>query len=118
MDSFFDFLKQNWSVILTISFLIIETVFIFIKRKPKSVDDFVSSLNEVLALVPEYVSRIECPGYGEKKKATVIKFCLDRLEKSLGRGLSDKEIETVSTRVGEKIETVLSTPKKKENVNE
>ena len=118
MNYFIDFLRENWKFVLTLVLCLVEIVFIFVKRKPKSIDDFKLCLNEVLAAVPELVIYRERPGEGELKKSEVEISAKKLLERCLGRGLTVKECLLVKSLVDEKIETVLSTPTKKEKIDE
>lgn len=118
MKLFIDFLRENWKFVLTLVLCLLEIVFIFVKRKPKSIDDFKLCLNEVLATVPELVISRERPGEGELKKSEVEVSAKKLLERRLGRGLTVNECLLVKEAVDNKIETVLSTPTKKEKINE
>ena len=118
MNYFIDFLRENWKFVLTLVLCLVEIVFIFVKRKPKSIDDFKLCLNEVLATVPELVISRERPGEGDLKKSEVEISAKKLLERRLGRGLTVKECLLVKSLVDEKIETVLSTPTKKEKIDE
>ena len=118
MSSFVEFLKEYWFQLATGLFFIVEVVLLVIKRKPKSIDDFKLVLEEVLAVVPELVISRERPGEGSTKKLEVITSCISLISSKLGRKLTDSEKGLITAQVAAKIETVLSTPTKKENLNE
>lgn len=118
MNAFIEFLKQYWFQLVTGLFALIQIILIIVKRKPKSVDDFRLALFEALASIPELVTACERPGEGVLKRTEVEIGCLKYIEKVLGRSLSQNEIDLVKTDVDNKIETVLSTPTKKGDLNE
>ena len=118
MNYLLNFLKEYWFQIVTLTVAAIEVVFIFIKRKPKSVDDFILCLKDVLGDVPYLVSKVERPGEGDKKKSEVIEFALHLLSKKLGRGLSEFEVSNATDEIVEVLEDVLTAPTKKEITNE
>ena len=110
---FVNFLKDYGVYILTFVCFVVEIVFIFIKRKPKTVDDFLYCLNEIRTLVPLYVSDAERPGNGEIKKAAVIQVLTSLFEQKLGRKITDKESVIVADFLANDIEAVLTAPTKK-----
>lgn len=114
MDTFIEFIKSHWTFVITLAVALLEIVFIFIKRKPKSIDEFKLALEEVKAIVPELVISRERPGDGLTKKLEVEVSAKKLIERRLGRGLSAKECLLVKEAIGDKVETVLSTPTKKE----
>lgn len=118
MTEFVEFCREYGVYILTAFCFVIEIIFIFIKRRPKSVDDFLYCLNEIRLLVPDYVATVECPGNGEVKKSTVIKILVELFEKKIGRKATDKELLIVSEFLSKDIEAVLAAPQKKEILNE
>lgn len=113
MNYFVDFLRENWKFVLAMLLALVELIFIFIKRKPKSIDDFKLALSEALSNIPELVISRERPGQGELKKLEVEVCAQKYIERRLGRGLSTQECLLTKNAIGEKIETVLSTPTKK-----
>ena len=118
MTEFIEFCREYGVYLLTFACFVIEIVFIFIKRKPKSIDDFLYCLNEIRLLVPEYVSGVECPGNGDVKKSTVMKILLQKFESRIGRKITEKESEIVANFLSSDIEAVLTAPQKKEIINE
>lgn len=118
MTEFIEFCREYGVYLLTFACFVVEIIFIFIKRKPKTIDDFLFCLNEIRVFVPDLIKQVETPGNGDVKKATVIKVCGELLEKKLGRKITEKECAVLSNLVGQDIEAVLSTPKKKEISNE
>lgn len=118
MTEFFEFCREYGVYFLTLLCFIIEIIFLVVKRRPKSIDDFKLAFEEALALVPELVISRERPGEGELKKKEVITSCSYLVSRLLGRKLSDYETVIIRDAVSDKIETVLSTPIKKEISNE
>lgn len=114
MKEFIEFLKEYWFELSAGLFALIEIILIIVKRKPKSIDDFKLAVQEALAIVPELVLSCERPGEGYLKKQEVILSSLKLVSRLLGRKLTDNEVRFVSDSVSDKIETVLSTPTKKE----
>ena len=47
MTDFVEFCREYWFQIAAGVAFIIEIIFIFVKRKPKTVDDFLLAMNEV-----------------------------------------------------------------------
>lgn len=118
MNQFVEFMRDNWKFVVALVFCIVEIVFIFVKRKPKSIDDFKCVLAEVESIVPELVISRERPGEGELKKKEVIGSCIKLVERRLGRGLSDNEKSLIESSIDKKVEVVLTTPTRKEKINE
>lgn len=118
MNTFIEFIKEYWFQLLTALAFVVEIIFIFIKRKPKSIDDFKLCLNEALSCVPDLVIDFERPGEGEVKRLQVINCCISGIIHKLGRKLTEQERSLVFNSISEKIETVLCTPTKKEKINE
>ena len=116
MTEFIEFCREYGVYVLTFVCFVVELILIIIKRKPQTVDDFLLALNEVRTKLPELISKVECPGNGEIKKNKVLDIAEHALTKSIGRGLSDKEFASVRKIFGDDIETILSTPQKKENL--
>ena len=114
MTEFIEFCREYGVYCLTFLCFVIEIVLIIIKRKPKTVDDFLLALNEVRTKLPELISKVECPGNGEVKKNKVMEIAEKALTKSISRGLSDKEFAAVRKILSDDIEAILSTPTKKE----
>ena len=114
MNQFIEFMREYWFQLATGVFAVVEIILIIVKRKPKSIDDFKLVLEEVLAAVPELVISRERPGEGSTKKLEVITSCIALVSNKLGRKLTDSEKGIITSQVASKIETVLSTPTKKE----
>lgn len=113
MKPFFDFILENRKEIICFLTLIVGVISIFIKRKPKTIDDFTLALSEVINLVPELIIKFEEPSHGTEKKEKVISSALRLVKLSLGRSLTNSEKSIITSKVSEKIETILATPKKK-----
>ena len=118
MKEIFDFCRQNLVLIVGILTLVVEIIFVIIKRRPKTLDDFIFALTEVRTEVANIVSYVEVPGNGQEKKAKVIDIASKLLCKLLGRELTDKEKVYAVKLFETDIENVLSAPTKKEKINE
>lgn len=118
MTEFIEFCREYGVYLLTFGCFLVEIIFIFIKRKPSTVDDFLYCLQEIRLKVPSVVAAVETPGNGEVKKATCIKVLTNEFEKVIGRKITEKECVILSKLVSQDIEAVLSTPQKKEISNE
>lgn len=118
MNAFIEFLKEYWFQLVCGLYAILMIVLVIIKRKPKSITDFKLCLQEALARVPEYVIHVEEPGNGEQKLARVVKLGLAFISNKLGRSLIGDEVALCLEQIVKKVETVLSTPTKKEKINE
>lgn len=118
MNAFIEFIKEYWFQIAYGCFTALMIVLIIIKRKPKSIDDFKLALFEALSFVPELVISRERSGEGSSKKSEVLLSIRRYISSKLGRDLSVSEEAMINAQAALKIETVLSTPKKKEKINE
>ena len=68
MSAVLEFLRQYWFELAAGVGFVIELVFIFVKRKPKSVDEFLYALSEGVSLVPDLISKVERSGEGAAQK--------------------------------------------------
>lgn len=114
MKEFLAFLSEYKELLVSFVCLVATILCIVLKRKPKTLDEFNSCLIEVLNHIPEFVIQVEKEGHGYEKKINVMNLCKNRLQKELGRELSEKEIELVDRLSSNEIELVLSTPRKKD----
>ena len=110
MEKFSQFLVDNWQYISSAIAAIFSIIIIIVKRRPKTMDDFVRSVDYALTQVASYCSSVEHPGDGEEKKRLVIKFVKNSVHNSLGRELTEKEISIIEKAASEQIEDVLSAP--------
>lgn len=108
-----EFLKEWNPVIVPGLVLILDLLIIFLKRRPKTLDDFENCLKDMLNNLPYLINYVECPGHGEEKKEKVLLHCLSVLEGKMGRPLSDREDSYAEETLSEQIEVILSTPQKK-----
>ena len=118
MNEIIDFCRQNLVLIVSIATLVAEIIFVIIKRRPKTLDDFIFALNEVRSSISLLVERVEVPGNGSEKKQSVIDGALTVLSRLLGRELSEKEKVYAVKLFDVDIENVLSAPTKKEKKDE
>lgn len=114
MTEFFNFCREYAVYILGGLCFVFQVVCLLVKRRPKTVDEFLYALNEVRLLVPGYVKAVECPGNGDTKKKAVIKIIEDLLARKLKRNITDKECAILDSLVDADIEAVLAAPTKKE----
>lgn len=113
MESFLEFLKQNYVLLVNIGIFVIEFIILVIKRRPQTVDDFVAALHDVSLQVPSFINRVESPGHGEEKKFAVLAAAEHKVESVLHREITDREKGIAKKYFDEVIESVLSTPSKK-----
>lgn len=113
MITFIEFIKEYKEFIIGALTLIISIVLIFIKRRPKTVDDFISSLDEVCNVIPSLIIKAEVPGNGLAKKKEVLSDCFSILKKHICRDLSKFEYDLAYKKFDSSIELILSTPQKK-----
>lgn len=110
---FLDFLNAYKEVLIGSFCVLLTLLSILLKRKPKTIDDFLLCLDEVGLAVPKLVSSVECSGEGFRKKTAVISSAEKILSKKLGRNLSSTEKEYFNTFISNCIEEVLTAPQKK-----
>lgn len=115
MTDFINFIKEYGIYILTSLSILIEIIIIFVKKNPKTLDDFLDCLHRVTALLPGLITEFECPGHGAEKKQKVLDQALTFLKHLLGRDLSKGEKELFDKTMSDQIEVILSTPTKKED---
>ena len=113
MKNFLDFLIQYKEVIVSSLCFVLTFLAIVLKRRPKTLDEFISLLNETLLVLPDFISKVERPSHGADKKYQVKQMALSHFEKSLNRVLSDSEKEMFLKAVDIRIEEILKTPQKK-----
>ena len=93
---------------------IIEIIIMIIKRRPKTLDEFLMILHEVAAnRLPGLINDVEKPGLGSFKKESVRNSAYRLVKAQLGRDLSSKELEVFNDYICYAIEMILSTPQKK-----
>lgn len=112
--NFLDFLREYKDTLIGVVCLLSTILCILLKRKPKTLDEFLSCLTEVLNKVPEMIISVERAGAGQEKKREVMKSCRELLAKKLSRDLSEQEVKLLDNYVSSEIELVLSTPRKKD----
>lgn len=118
MEEFLSFCRSHLDLIASLLTLIVSVILVLIKRRPKTIDDFVFALNEIRTQVSIFCERVEVPGNGIEKKNKVIDLSLAMLSRLIGRELSGKEIDYASKLISSDIENVLNAPTKKEKNNE
>lgn len=114
MNNFIQFLSDYKCLLVSGLTLILTIILLFIKKRPKTIDDFLWLVDYVCAYVlPSAISKAEFPGNGLAKKKEVMDVALSVITKKLGRTLSDSEKSLALKFIDESIEAILSTPQKK-----
>lgn len=116
MQTFVNFIKEYGSIIIAALSVIVGIVAILVKKRPKTLDEFCSIVNEVLSDVPYMVSIQECrygAGHGNEKKTAVLVEAMHQITSKLGRKLSSEESDACLSKVSSMVEEVLDAPEKK-----
>lgn len=113
MDSFVNFLNENKVLLISIVTLILSVILIFIKKRPKTIDEFISIIDEIIGLLPGFINKVEIPNNGLMKKKEVLSMCFNLVKKKLGRELSNSELDYAYKKFDDSIEAILSTPQKR-----
>lgn len=114
MENFVNFLKEYKELLVSVLCVILTFVGILVKRKPKTLDEFIACVDDVLTGVPSYVWFVERPGDGAAKKSEVIDMCKADLQRKLGREMTSMEFKYFIEHIDEAIEMTLKAPHKKE----
>lgn len=109
-----DFLKSYGELIASGILFVMAVITLIVKRRPKTIDDFVQVLSDTIEQLPKMINFVERKGFGEEKKEEVLIGSLKHVSRLLHRNLTNNEILTVRQKVGEQLEAILSTPQKKE----
>ena len=113
MNLFVAWLSDNYELVIALITLIVSCVIAIIRKKPSQ--DLIGTIKaDILEFLPFVIEAVEYPGDGSIKKQKVISACLLRINKMLGRSLSDEEASYWSKFLSSAIESVLTTPQKKE----
>lgn len=114
MNNFIQFFSEYKEVLIGGLTLIVTIILLFIKRRPKTIDDFLWLVDNVCAYVlPSAIAKVEIPGNGLAKKKEVRDVALSVITKKLCRTLTDSEKSLALKTIDESIEAILSTPQKK-----
>lgn len=116
MEEFVNFIKEYGAIILAALSAVLGFVCMIIKKRPKTLDEFLYIVDEVLKDVPYMVSIEEMKvgsGHGDQKKALVLTDACKRIKSKLGRDLSKEESDYCLSVVSSMVEAVLDTPQKK-----
>lgn len=111
-----DFIKTYGSLVVGFLCLFFTLLCIVLKRRPKTLDEFISIINEVLKDVPYMVAIEELKvgsGNGSHKKSLVITEALERISALMGRDLTKEEEDTCICSISSMIESTLCAPQKK-----
>lgn len=113
METFLKFLKE-YGVYLAAGFEILLTIILMIiKKRPKTIDDFLEAVHAALLKIPAFASSLEEPGNGESKKKNVLELVRLRVSKILDRSLTDTEKAYIDEKAAVQLEAVLAAPQKK-----
>ena len=113
MKTFLEIITEYKIEIISGLCLLISVISLIVKRKPKSIEDFLYILDEVVIQLPRAISDVERPGDGLKKKNEVYEWAINRIASKLGRKLDNTELKMASSAILSQIESILSTPQKK-----
>lgn len=108
-----NFIKEYGSLIFSALVILLDVIILLVKRRPKTLDDFLYCLKSAVELLPGFIIQVEKPGEGASKKSDVIQYAMAIIEKDLGRNLSDSEYQFAYGQLSNQIEFILSTPTKK-----
>jgi len=113
MNLFLSWLKENYELIIALITLVASCLVAALRKKPSQ--DLLGTIKaDILEFLPFVIEAVEYPGDGSIKKQKVISACLIRINKMLGRSLSEEEVSYWSKFLSSSIEAVLTTPQKKE----
>lgn len=113
MDTLVNFLRENWQFISSAILALLTIIAMLIKRKPKTIDDFIIGILEVINDLPEFINEVEEVGNGLSKKIKVQQFALNDLKSRLKRTLTKTELSQALCHIDDALESILSTPQKK-----
>lgn len=113
MENFVKFLSEYKELLVSVLCVLLAIIAMIIKRRPKTLDEFIQIVFSVCQQVPSMVLEVECPGNGETKKRTVIVAACQVVSSILKRDLTDKEIQYCEKIFGSLIESILAAPQKK-----
>lgn len=114
-----NFTLENWQLVLAAVLFVIAFIVATISglRKGLSLGEILTGL--ISEQLPHWVNKAEKDGgTGEHKKVQVLNEAVNYAAKKLGRKLSEEETAMIVTKASEYIESVLSTPQKKECVED
>lgn len=105
-----NFIKENWQLILEVAVLVVSVVMFLVRKKPVKVVD---SLKEVIVrILPALIVMAE--NQDGLKGSDKLKFVLDELKKVLTElGYSGDVLSQYLPFAAEQVEVILSTPQKK-----
>lgn len=116
--TFYDFIVENWRLIIDVLSLIIVTILFFIKKKPIKIVDSVKTT--IISALPGIISKVE--NYkdvfdpnrkitGEEKLHMAINACYSLMVDDLG--INENDLCKYNSWLISTIEDILSTPQKK-----
>lgn len=113
---FVDYLLEHPELIASSILFVLTLILMFIKRRPKSLDEFVMLLDDVCKSIPEWTSAVESPGNGVQKREKVISLGLSAMANAMKRPLTDRECAVCRITFSDQIEKVLDAPHRKEAI--
>ena len=108
-----EFLKEYKEVLVSCLAVILTFICMFVKRKPKTIEEFILILASVLNELPTLINKVEVPGNGLAKKKEVRSLAISLCEAKLGRHLSSHEEDIAFVNIDKQVEDILTTPQKK-----
>lgn len=111
-----DFIVKNWRLIVELVLLLASIVLLIVKKKPLKLVDSVKTM--IISYLPEVINRVEAyckqRGFSSKDKLRMAVFIIqDYLVSNFG--LTESELPLYTDFIIGHIESILSTPQKKED---
>lgn len=110
MDNIINFITSYHQIIIGVLLIVLSIVSMLVKRKPKTLDDFISFVQEALNAVPDWMIKVERPGDGAQKLMEVQNLAYRYVKFRLGRKLTDQEIAYLEREVEKQVGSVMSAP--------
>lgn len=113
MEQFSQFLVNHWDLISSAVILLISVIFYIIKKRPLSLDEFQSALDELYRNLPYFIQYAERFVGKDFKKEYVLERSVRFVSDKIGRALTDKETAKVIAGAEYTLEEILDCPTKK-----
>lgn len=109
ISNILDFITQYWRELISLVILLISVLIsLFRKRSTLNVADEIKK--DVLVILPEMIKAVECAGHGQDKLNAVVL----EVKKYIKKKYSVKDVDVFIPFIISSIESILSTPTKKE----
>lgn len=114
METFSKFIVDNWQFISTVLLAIFSLICMIIKRRPLSLDEFQSALDDCYRNLPYFIQRAENNiSNGDDKLDFVLACACNHVTQSLHRPLTEKEELKVKKGCKTVVEEILFCPTRK-----